>query len=85
MDCFLINGFLLMCWKLAEMFLTSIPFTEPVFKVLNIASTAGYLPVFLGLVGYLLFKMTDENNINKLKGRGYDKDLATRIARGRKR
>jgi len=81
----LLNGFLLMCWKLAEMFLTSIPFIEPLFKVLYITSNVGYFPVFLGLVVYLLIKVTDENNINKLVGRGYDKDLATRIARGRKR
>jgi len=81
----LLNGFLLMCWKLAEMFLTSIPFIEPVFKVLYIASNVGYFPVFIGLVIYLLIKVTDENNINKLVDRGYDKDLATRIARGRKR
>ena len=74
-----------MCWKLAEMFLTSIPFIEVILKVLYISSNVGYFPVFLGLVIYLLIKITDEKNINKLVDRGYDKDLATRIARRKKR
>ncbi len=79
----LMNGFLLMCWKLSEMFLTAVPFIEVVFRILYIISNVGYFPVFIGLVMYLLIKLLDEKNINKLVGRGYDKDLARRLSRRR--
>jgi len=81
----LINGFLLMCWKSAELFLTSIPFIEIVFKILYIVSNIAYFPVFLLLVTYLLIKLTDEKNINTLVARGYDEDLAKRIGSRRRR
>ncbi len=81
----LLNGFLLMCWKLAELFLTSVPFIEPVFKVLYIASNVGYFPVFLSLVAYLLVKLTDEKNLKTLTGRGYDEETARKIINRRKR
>jgi len=84
MSYIILNGFLLMCWKSAEMFLTSIPFIEIVFRVLYITSNVGYFPVFIGLVTYLLIKLTDEKNMNTLVGRGYDQDLAKRLSRGRR-
>ncbi len=81
----LLNGFLLMCWKLAELFLTSVPFIEPVFRVLYIASNVGYFVMFLALVSYLLFKLTDEKTMKTLVARGYDEDSAKRIMARRRR
>jgi len=70
------NGFLLICWKSAELFLTSIPFIETIFKVLYIASTAGYIPMFLLVIVYYLLHMTDQANIETLMRRGFTEDQA---------
>ena len=70
------NGFLLVCWKTAEMFLTSIPFIELIFKVLYIVSTAGYFPMFGFVLVYSLLHMTDEKNIETLMDRGFTEDQA---------
>ncbi len=81
----LLNGFLLMCWKLAELFLTSVPYITPVFKVLYISSNAGYFVVFLSLAAYLLFKSTDEKQLKTLMARGYDEDTARKYIHRRKK
>jgi len=81
----LLNGFLLMCWKSAELFLTSVPFIEPVFKVLYISTNVGYFPVFISLVMYLLIKLADEKSIKTLTGRGYDDETAKKMVYRRRR
>jgi len=70
------NVFLLVCWKMAEMFLTSIPFIETLFRILFVVSTAGYFPMFLFILIYSLMHMTDENNIQTLMDRGFTEDQA---------
>lgn len=70
------NVFLLVCWKTAEMFLTSIPFIEIIFRVLYVVSTAGYFPMFLFVLVYTLLHMTDEKNIETLMNRGFTEDQA---------
>jgi len=64
------------CWKTAEAFLTSIPFIETMFHILWIVSNACYIPMFLGIIAYMLFHMTDEKNIETLMDRGFTEDQA---------
>jgi hypothetical protein len=70
------NGFLLICWKTAEMFLTSVPFIETIFKILYMVSTAGYFPMILFVLIYSLLHMTDQKNIETLMNRGFTEDQA---------
>lgn len=70
------NGFFLVCWKLSELFLTAIPFLTPVFKVLYIASTAGYFPFFLFLVLYYIVYSVNEKRIKQMMNRGFTEDQA---------
>jgi len=70
------NIFLLVCWKTAESFLTAVPFLEILFHVLWIISNACYIPMFLGVIAYMLFHMTDEKNIETLMDRGFTEDQA---------
>lgn len=71
-----INVFLLVCWKMGAMFLTSIPFIETIFKILYIISNIGYFPMFLFVIIYSLLHMTDEKNIETLMDRGFTEDQA---------
>ena len=77
------NVFLLVCWKMAELFLTSVPFIEILFKVLYITSTVGYFPMFLFVFVYSMLHMTDEKNINTLMDRGFTEDQAIRQTKRR--
>ncbi len=70
------NVFLLVCWKIAEMFLTSVPFIETIFRILYISSNVIYLPFFLGIVVVYLLHMTDEKNIETLMNRGFSEEQA---------
>jgi len=70
------NGFLLVCWKVAESFLVSMPFLEVIFKVLYKISTIGYFPMFLFVLVYSLLHMTDEKNIKTLMNRGFTEEQA---------
>lgn len=70
------NGFLLVCWKVSEMFLISMPFLEVIFKVLYMVSTIGYFPMFLVILVYFLLHMTDQKNIETLMKRGFTEDQA---------
>ena len=70
------NGFFLVCWKVAEMFLVSMPFLEVIFRILYTISTIGYFPMFLFILGYSLLHMTDEKNIKTLMNRGFTEDQA---------
>jgi len=70
------NGFLLVCWKTAEMFLTAIPFIETIFRVLYVVSSAGYFPMFGFILVYSLLHMTDQKNIETLMNRGFTEDQA---------
>ncbi len=70
------NVFLLVCWKIAEMFLTSVPFIETIFRILYISSNVIYLPFFLGIVVVYLLHMTNEKNIETLMNRGFSEDQA---------
>ena len=70
------NVFLLVSWKIAELFLTSVPFIETIFRILYISSNVIYLPFFLGIVVVYLLHMTNEKNIKTLMNRGFTEDQA---------
>jgi len=46
------------------------------FHILWIVSNACYIPMFLGIIAYMLFHMTDEKNIETLMDRGFTEDQA---------
>ena len=72
----ILNGFLLVCWKISEMFLISMPFLESIFRVLYVVSMVGYFPMFLFVLIYSLLHMTDQKNIETLMKRGFTEDQA---------
>ena len=81
----LMNGFLLVSWTLADMFLTSVPYIVSIFKVLYIATTAGYFPFFLAMFVYVFVSIANEKNIKTLVGRGYSEDNARSYVGRRRR
>jgi len=67
----LFNVFSLVCWKMAEDFLTSIPFMATIFKSIYFITTAGYFPFFIIMFFYLFLHMTQSLTESRLRKRGY--------------